>query len=170
MPERSHSFEREGASYSTRNRDEDYWKSREAGDSRSYRSKYYTDRHRERERHRDRERYDRKYEAHRRSASPRNQGRDRSPRSRSRSPETRSPRSNTKPNFKPSGLLAAETNAVKASDGRTSVLKYNEPPEARKSSLVWRLYVFKDSEQVGARHFSFQGLVLKKAFRPSSHS
>jgi smad nuclear-interacting protein 1 len=61
----------------------------------------------------------------------------------------RSPRNNAKPNFKPSGLLAAETNTVKAADGTTSVLKYNEPPEARKPALAWRLYVFKDSEQVG---------------------
>lgn len=58
-------------------------------------------------------------------------------------------RTNTKPNFEPSGLLAAETNTVKASDGSATILKYNEPPEARKPVLAWRLYVFKDSEQIG---------------------
>lgn len=165
MPERSRSFERYEGSYSTRKTVEDYWRSREADDSKSYRSKY-TDWHRERERQRDRERYERKYEAYhrdRRSASPRNQGRERSPRLRSRSPATRSPQSKTKPNFKPSGLLAAETNTVKALDGRTSVLKYNEPPEARKPALAWRLYVFKDSEQIGVYRLSFQGLVLKQS-------
>jgi smad nuclear-interacting protein 1 len=54
-----------------------------------------------------------------------------------------------KPNMAPSGLLAAETNTVKAVDGTSTVLKYNEPPEARKPVLGWRLYVFKDAEQVG---------------------
>lgn len=29
------------------------------------------------------------------------------------------------------------------------VLKYNEPPEARKPVRSWRLYVFKGKEQVG---------------------
>ncbi|KAF5382426.1 hypothetical protein D9615_002777 [Tricholomella constricta] len=53
-----------------------------------------------------------------------------------------------KPNFNPSGLLAAETNTVKTADGNNTVLKYNEPPEARKPTVGWRLYVFKGSEQV----------------------
>jgi smad nuclear-interacting protein 1 len=56
-----------------------------------------------------------------------------------------------KPNFKPSGLLAAETKTVKAADGTKTVLKYHEPPEARKPPVGWRLYVFKGTEQVGAR-------------------
>lgn len=50
-----------------------------------------------------------------------------------------------KPNYAPTGKLAAETNTV----ANTSiVLKYNEPPEARlpPSSSAWRLYVFKGSE------------------------
>lgn len=82
----------------------------------------YTEEERERERERDRKRY----------------------RSRSRSPV------NAKPNFGHSGLLAAETNTVKSVDGKNStVLKYNEPPEARKPSLGWRLYVFKGEEQLG---------------------
>lgn len=54
-----------------------------------------------------------------------------------------------KPNFAPSGLLAAETNTVKASDGTSTVLKYNEPPEARKPPQNWRLYVFKGNDEPG---------------------
>lgn len=47
-----------------------------------------------------------------------------------------------KPNYAPTGKLAAETNTVA---GTSIVLKYNEPPEARlpPSSAPWRLYVFK---------------------------
>lgn len=48
------------------------------------------------------------------------------------------------PNFAPSGALAAETNTFQG-----VVLKYNEPPEARKPVRPWRLYVFKGREQVG---------------------
>ncbi|KIX92246.1 uncharacterized protein Z520_11992 [Fonsecaea multimorphosa CBS 102226] len=49
-----------------------------------------------------------------------------------------------KPNFRPSGLLAAAANTVSTSAGAV-VLKYHEPPEARKppSSQPWRLYIFK---------------------------
>ncbi|KAM0750471.1 SMAD/FHA domain-containing protein [Meredithblackwellia eburnea MCA 4105] len=47
------------------------------------------------------------------------------------------------PNFAPSGALAAETNTFQG-----VVLKYNEPPEARKPVRAWRLYVFKGKEQV----------------------
>ncbi|KAL0581165.1 hypothetical protein V5O48_000855 [Marasmius crinis-equi] len=105
----------------------------------------YREEDRERERRRDRERYDgardRDGGRDRRSASPRR--RRSSSRSRSKSPENKA-----KPNFAPSGLLAAETNTVKSVDGKNStVLKYNEPPEARKPVLGWRLYVFKGSEQ-----------------------
>jgi smad nuclear-interacting protein 1 len=49
-----------------------------------------------------------------------------------------------KPNFATSGLLAKESNMVKG-----VALKYHEPPEARKPSKNWRLYVFKGDEQVG---------------------
>ena len=60
-----------------------------------------------------------------------------------------------KPNFKPSGLLAAATNTVRHSDGTSSVLKYNEPPEARKPTVGWRLYVFKGEEQTGIPWLSY---------------
>lgn len=117
----------------------------------------YNENDREREREKDRERYDRRdrdrvngsSHRSRRSASP--TSRDSRPRgggdSRSRSPKAVD---KSKPDFKPSGLLAAETNTVKATDGTSTVLKYNEPPEARKPVVGWRLYGFKDSEQVGA--------------------
>jgi smad nuclear-interacting protein 1 len=69
-----------------------------------------------------------------------------------------------KPNFAPSGLLAAETNTVKAVDGTSTVLKYNEPPEARKPVLGWRLYVFRGSEQLGVCVFQNARLPLVNNF------
>ncbi|KXT03150.1 hypothetical protein AC578_7699 [Pseudocercospora eumusae] len=50
-----------------------------------------------------------------------------------------------KPNFKPTGLLAKEANTVV---GTTTVLKYHEPPEARKPSPKeqWRMFVFKKKD------------------------
>ncbi|CAK9317694.1 unnamed protein product [Citrullus colocynthis] len=46
-----------------------------------------------------------------------------------------------KPSFELSGKLAAETNRV-----RGITLLFNEPPEARKPDVRWRLYVFKAGE------------------------
>jgi smad nuclear-interacting protein 1 len=118
----------------------------------------YDERERDRERNRGRERYgegtrDRNRAGlSRRSASPSRLSRPRLLRSRSRSlsaSRSTSAVDKSKPNFAPSGLLAAATNTVKAVDGSSTVLKYNEPPEARKPILGWRLYVFKGSEQVG---------------------
>lgn len=50
-----------------------------------------------------------------------------------------------KPNYGNTGKLAAETNTVTAKDGSTIVLKYHEPPEARKPPAKddWRLFIFK---------------------------
>lgn len=86
----------------------------------------------------------------------------RSARARSRSPSRQRSRSKSvvsekekekgKPNFSQSGLLAAETNKVKLADGASTVLKYNEPPEARKPLIGWRLYVFKGKEQSGEQN------------------
>lgn len=55
-----------------------------------------------------------------------------------------------KPNFAPTGKLAAEANTVKQTGGPAIILKYHEPPEARKppASAPWRIYVFKGSEIV----------------------
>lgn len=61
----------------------------------------------------------------------------------------------SKPNFAPSGALAAATNTVNG-----VVLKYNEPPEARKPTRNWRLYVFKGEEQVELLHISRQSAYL----------
>jgi smad nuclear-interacting protein 1 len=106
-------------------------------------------RDRDRERDRDQDRPPRG--GARRSASPRSRPRSTRPslHSGSNSRRSRSPVDKTKPNFAPSGLLAAATNTATAADGKTTVLKYNEPPEARKPSLGWRLYVFKGDEQLG---------------------
>ncbi|KAJ7176010.1 hypothetical protein C8R46DRAFT_77435 [Mycena filopes] len=124
----------------------------------------YSERDRERERAKDRDRYDSRRDGggdrdRRRSASPpRRDSRPRSPRrSGSRSV---SPSSKAKPDFAPSGLLAAETNTVRAVNGDTTVLKYNEPPEARKPILGWRLYVFKGTEQVELLHIHRQSAYL----------
>jgi smad nuclear-interacting protein 1 len=107
----------------------------------------YDEREREKERRRDRDRYDTQAESsrrERRSASPSRRHGSKSP-----SASAEETKDKSKPNFKPSGLLAAETNTVKASDGTATVLKYNEPPEARKPVVGWRLYVFKGQEQLG---------------------
>lgn len=52
-----------------------------------------------------------------------------------------------KPNFKPTGALAKAANRV---EGTKISLKYNEPPEARKSALSqpWRIFVFKGDDVV----------------------
>ncbi|KAI9465073.1 SMAD/FHA domain-containing protein, partial [Lactarius psammicola] len=65
-----------------------------------------------------------------------------------------------KPNFAPSGLLAAATNTVKNADGTSTLLKYNEPPEARKPIVGWRLYVFKGDEQLELLHIHRQSAYL----------
>ncbi|KAJ2415364.1 hypothetical protein GGI10_001746 [Coemansia sp. RSA 2530] len=56
------------------------------------------------------------------------------------------PAAATAPNFGLSGKLAAETNTVNG-----VVLKYAEPPEARKPKSRWRLYVFKDNKDIDMR-------------------
>ncbi|KAJ3994526.1 SMAD/FHA domain-containing protein [Lentinula boryana] len=140
----------------------------------------YGEEERERERRRDRDRYDRdgdNYDRNREREGDRNRDRDRDPkrssRRRSESPHSRhslrphsrsrsgSPLNKGKPNFGASGLLAAETNTVQSIDGKnSSVLKYNEPPEARKPLLGWRLYVFKGDEQVDLLHIQRQSAYL----------
>lgn len=47
----------------------------------------------------------------------------------------------SKPSFEPSGKLAADTNTFKG-----VVIKYNEPSEAAKPRLKWRLYPMKGEE------------------------
>ncbi|KAG0260752.1 hypothetical protein BG011_001649 [Mortierella polycephala] len=61
-----------------------------------------------------------------------------------------------KPNFGLSGALAAETNTTV----NGTVLKYNEPPEARKPSKRWRLYVFKGDKEIDLLHIHRQSAFL----------
>ncbi|OQD75984.1 hypothetical protein PENDEC_c005G00347 [Penicillium decumbens] len=53
-----------------------------------------------------------------------------------------------KPNFRSTGRLAAESNTIQTQDGQGIVLKYHEPPEARKppAKEPWRMYVFKGED------------------------
>jgi smad nuclear-interacting protein 1 len=59
--------------------------------------------------------------------------------------KTSPPPEKQKPNFSSTGRLAAESNTVTVSGGNSVVLKYHEPPEARKPPAkdAWRLYGFK---------------------------
>ncbi|RPD62379.1 SMAD/FHA domain-containing protein [Lentinus tigrinus ALCF2SS1-7] len=120
-------------------------------------------REREDDRRRDRDDRDRDFRRtgpSRRSASPRPrsvkpEGSPSRSRSRSAAAEDKA-----KPNFAPSGLLAAATKTVQHGDGTKTVLKYHEPPEARKPSVGWRLYVFKGKEQVDLLHIQRQSAYL----------
>lgn len=51
--------------------------------------------------------------------------------------------SNDKPNFGLSGALAKDTNTF-----RGNLIKYNEPPEARKPDCRWFLFPFKQDESL----------------------
>jgi smad nuclear-interacting protein 1 len=141
---------------------------------RRHRSPPDEDSHRRRHRERDdKERHSTRRRSTSRSRSPTSRRRRRSVdrRSRSRSPrapvrsrgplpsqndaftstdvsKTASPApEKEKPNFANSGRLAAESNTVTVNGG-TVVLKYHEPPEARKPPAKddWRLYVFKGDD------------------------
>ncbi|KAI1139184.1 SMAD/FHA domain-containing protein [Hypoxylon sp. FL0543] len=58
------------------------------------------------------------------------------------------PKPKEKPNYGNTGALAAASNSVVQSDGSKIVLKYHEPPEARKASPKdeWKLFVFKGED------------------------
>ncbi|TIA93395.1 hypothetical protein E3P99_00219 [Wallemia hederae] len=94
-----------------------------------------------------RDRYDdrnrRDYKRRSRSLRPRSSRSPRSPR-RSASPSEKRPPPAYKPDFSNSGLLAAESKTVNG-----TVLKYHEPPEARKPNSAddWRLFVFSGEDQ-----------------------
>lgn len=60
-----------------------------------------------------------------------------------------------KPNFELSGKLTEETNMF-----RGVVIKYNEPPEARKPKKKWRLYPFKGNEAMKCMHLCRQSAYL----------
>ncbi|KAE8152686.1 SMAD/FHA domain-containing protein [Aspergillus avenaceus] len=123
-------------------------------------------RHRDRDSHGDKDRSSRKYRTKSRSRSPARRSKSPSSRDpvRSRGPlpsqndaynsevapadGTAPPPEKEKPNFAPTGRLAAESNTVDVNGGGTVVLKYHEPPEARKppGKEPWRLYVFKGED------------------------
>ncbi|PCH40108.1 SMAD/FHA domain-containing protein [Wolfiporia cocos MD-104 SS10] len=124
---------------------------------RSERDEEDTRRYRDQERDRDR---DQRAGPSRRSASPRrHRSRGRSRESSTKN-EPQEPEDKAKPNFAASGLLAAATKTVKHTDGTKTVLKYHEPPEARKPVIGWRLYVFKGQEQVDLLHIHRQSAYL----------
>ncbi|KAL9946966.1 hypothetical protein D7B24_000773 [Verticillium nonalfalfae] len=58
------------------------------------------------------------------------------------------PQPKEQPNFGNSGALAAASNSVQQADGTSIVLKYHEPPEARKPPAKddWKLFVFKGQD------------------------
>lgn len=59
------------------------------------------------------------------------------------------------PNFEVSGKLAEETNTF-----RGVVIKYSEPPEARKPKKRWRLYPFKEGQSLPVLHIHRQSAFL----------
>ena len=126
--------------YRNGDRDEERGKARERGRDDGGRRDRDDDRRRDRD--------DRRPGASRRSASPRARSSKPESRSRSRS-RSQAAEDKAKPIFTNSGLLAAATKTVQHGDGTKTVLKYHEPPEARKPIVGWRLYVFKGKEQVG---------------------
>ena len=60
-----------------------------------------------------------------------------------------------KPDFELSGKLTEDTNTYKG-----VVIKYNEPPEARKAKKRWRLYPFKNDEALKPFHMHRQSAYL----------
>jgi smad nuclear-interacting protein 1 len=81
-----------------------------------------------------------------------------------------------KPNFAPTGLLAAASNSISQADGMSIVLKYHEPPEARKppSKDQWKLFVFKGAEivetiELSARSCWLVGRELAVVDMPAEH-
>ena len=81
-----------------------------------------------------------------------------------------------KPNFTATGLLAAASNSVAAADGTSIVLKYHEPPEARKPSAkdIWKLFVFKGEDiietiELGLRSCWLVGRELAVVDMPAEH-
>lgn len=67
-----------------------------------------------------------------------------------------------KPNFGSSGVLAAASNSVVQADGTSVVLKYHEPPEARKPPArdQWKLFVFKGADIVDTIDLSLRSCWL----------
>ena len=69
-------------------------------------------------------------------------------------PPPPSPPPKQKPNYGLSGLLAAATNTKNG-----TVLKYNEPPEGKKTK-GWRIYIFKDGKEIDVLNLDGQSSFL----------
>ncbi|KAK8088308.1 hypothetical protein PG997_003269 [Apiospora hydei] len=72
------------------------------------------------------------------------------------------PKPKEQPNFGTTGTLAAASNSIAQADGSTIVLKYHEPPEARKPSPkdVWKLFVFKGADIIDTIELSHRSCWL----------
>ncbi|KAK7969974.1 SMAD/FHA domain-containing protein [Apiospora saccharicola] len=72
------------------------------------------------------------------------------------------PKPKEQPNFGITGTLAAASNSIAQADGSTIVLKYHEPPEARKPSPkdVWKLFVFKGADIIDTIELSHRSCWL----------
>jgi smad nuclear-interacting protein 1 len=69
-------------------------------------------------------------------------------------PPPPSPPPKQKPNYGLSGLLAAATNTKNG-----TVLKYNEPPEGKRTK-GWRVYIFKDGKEIDVLNLDGQSSFL----------
>jgi smad nuclear-interacting protein 1 len=70
-------------------------------------------------------------------------------------PEEEEPIVKEKPNLGTSGALAQDTNSFNG-----VVVKYNEPPEARKPKIRWRLYPFKGDDNLPVLYVHRQSAYL----------
>ncbi|KAK8050296.1 hypothetical protein PG994_012026 [Apiospora phragmitis] len=72
------------------------------------------------------------------------------------------PKPKEQPNFGTTGTLAAVSNSIAQADGSTIVLKYHEPPEARKPSPkdVWKMFVFKGADIIDTIELSHRSCWL----------
>ena len=69
--------------------------------------------------------------------------------------DNKKPKDKEKPNFELSGKLTEDTNTF-----RGVVIKYSEPPEARKPKRHWRLYTFKGDTTLPTLHIHRQSAYL----------
>lgn len=81
-----------------------------------------------------------------------------------------------RPNYYPTGILAAASNRVELADGTSITLKYHEPPEARLPSSRddWKLFVFKEKEvvdtvELSARSCWLVGREVRVVDLPAEH-
>lgn len=65
------------------------------------------------------------------------------------------PQEKQKPNFQTSGKLTEDANTVNG-----VVIKYTEPPDARKPNRMWRLYPFKGEKELPVIHLHRQSAYL----------